>query len=224
MKNLFMMLSVLTLLGCKAFDPTASANPEGPVGAKVIPATDPTTANAVIPLTNPLEVSDGEVSRRANGNGPLWTIRSEQGAARSQDYSAKTPSRTAKPQGPFTVRYVLERWALDDHRLIVEVQSNQAISNWRIDLPQVIEKQERATRIAKPNAAERGAPEARTFSFGALPKANRLLLTVSAVVSGITASKTVSIPLRSSSNPSAKTCNQVLADCVVVLPATISEQ
>ena len=218
MKNLFVMLSVLALLGCKAFDPTASANPEGPVGAKVIPATDPTTANAVIPLTNPLEVSDGEVSRRANGNGPLWTIRSEQSAARSQDYSAKTQSRTAKPQGPFTVRYVLERWALDDHRLVVEVQSNQAISNWQVDLPQVIEKQERATRRAKPNPAERGAPEARTFSFGALPEANRLLLTVSAVVSGITASKTVSIPLRSSSNPSAKTCDRAEIDCVVALP------
>ena len=218
MKNLFMMLSVLTLLGCKAFDPTASANPEGPVGAKVIPATDPTTANAVIPLTNPLEVSDGEVSRRANGNGPLWTIRSEQSAARSQDYSAKTQSRTAKPQGPFTVRYVLERWALDDHRLVVEVQSNQAISNWRIDLPQVIEKQERTTRIAKPNVAERGAPEARTFSFGALPDANRLLLTVTAKVSGVTASKTVVIPLKSSGKPTSKTCGQARNDCVVVLP------
>jgi hypothetical protein len=213
-----MMLSVLTLLGCKAFDPTASANPEGPSGAKVISATDPTTANAVIPLTNPLGVSDGEVSRRANGNGPLWTIRSEQSAARLQDYSAKTQSRTAKPQGPFTVRYVLERWALDDHRLVVEVQSNQAISNWRIDLPQVIEKQERTTRIAKPNVAERGAPEARTFSFGALPDANRLLLTVTAKVSGVTASKTVVIPLKSSGKPTSKTCGQARNDCVVVLP------
>ena len=218
MKNLFMMLSVLTLLGCKAFDPTASANPEGPSGAKVISATDPKTANAVIPLTNPLGVSDGEVSRRANGNGPLWTIRSEQSAARSQDHSAKTQSRTAKPQGPFTVRYVLERWALDDHRLVVEVQSNQAISNWRIDLPQVIEKQERTTRIAKPNVAERGAPEARTFSFGALPDASRLLLTVTAKVSGVTASKTVVIPLKSSGKPTSKTCGQARNDCVVVLP------
>ena len=137
MKNLLMMLSVLTLLGCKAFDPTVSANPEGPVGAEVIPATVTTTANATTPLTNPLEVSDGEVSRRANGNGPLWTIRSEQIAARSQDHGVKTQSRTAKPQGPFTVRYVLERWALDDHRLVVEVQSNQSISDWQVDLPQV---------------------------------------------------------------------------------------
>ena len=49
MKNLLMMLSVLTLLGCKAFDPTVSANPEGPVGAEVIPATVTTTANALLP-------------------------------------------------------------------------------------------------------------------------------------------------------------------------------
>ena len=202
MKNLLMMLSVLTLLGCKAFDPTVSANPEGPVGAEVIPATVTTTANATTPLTN-----------------PLWRIRSEQSAARSQDYSAKIQSRTAKPQGPFTVRYVLESWALDDHRLVVEVQSNQSISDWQVDLPQVIEKQERATRLAKPNIAERGAPEVRTFSFGALPKANRLVFTVSVVVSGITASKTVSIPLRSSANPSAKACDRTEVDCVRLLPA-----
>ena len=219
MKNLLMMLSVLTLLGCKAFDPTVSANPESPVGAEVIPATVTTTANATTPLTNPPEVSDGEVSRRANGNGPLWTIRSEQSAARSQDHGAKTQLRSAKPQGPFTVRYVLERWALDDHRLVVELQSNQSISDWQVDLPQVVEKQERATRLAKPNIAERGAPEARTFSFGALPEANRLVFTVSAVVSGITASKTVSILLRSSANPSAKACDRTEVDCVRLLPA-----
>ena len=224
MKNLLMMLSVLTLLGCKAFDPTARADLGAPAAAKAIPSSDATTSNEVIALTNPLDVSGGEVERGANGNGPLWTIRSEQSAARSQDHAVKTQSRTAKPQGPFTVRYVLERWALDDHRLVVEVQSNQAISNWRIDLPQVIEKQERATRRAKPNAAERGAPEVRTFSFGALPNTNRLLLTVTAKVSDITASKTVSIPLRSSANPSAKTCDRAEIDCVVVLPATLSRQ
>ena len=53
MKNLLMMLSVLTLLGCKAFDPTVSANPEGPVGAEVIPATVTTTANAYYPVDQP---------------------------------------------------------------------------------------------------------------------------------------------------------------------------
>jgi hypothetical protein len=224
MKNLLMMLSVLTLLGCKAFDPTASADLGAPAAAKAIPSSDATTSNEVIALTNPLDVSGGEVGRGANGNGPLWTIRSEQIAARSQDHSVKTQSRAAKPQGPFTVRYVLERWALDDHRLVVEVQSNQSISDWQVDLPQVIEKQERATRLAKPNIAERGAPEVRTFSFGALPNTNRLLLTVTAKVSDITASKTVSIPLRSSSNPSAKTCDRAEIDCVVVLPATLSRQ
>ena len=219
MKNLLMMLSVLTLLGCKAFDPTARADLGAPATAKAIPSSDATTSNEVIALTNPLDVSGGEVERGANGNGPLWTIRSEQSAARSQDHSVKTQSRTAKPQGPFTVRYVLERWALDEHRLVVEVQSNQSISDWQVDLPQVIEKQERATRLAKPNIAERGAPEVRTFSFGALPKANRLVFTVSAVVSGITASKTVSIPLRSSANPSAKACDRTEVDCVRLLPA-----
>ena len=224
MKNLLMMLSVLTLLGCKAFDPTARADLGAPAAAKAIPSSDATTSNEVIALTNPLDVSGGEVGRGANGNGPLWTIRSEQSAARSQDHSVKTQSRTAKPQGPFTVRYVLERWALDDHRLVVEVQSNQSISDWQVDLPQVIEKQERATRLAKPNIAERGAPEVRTFSFGALPNTNRLLLTVTAKVSDITASKTVSIPLRSSANPSAKTCDRAEIDCVVVLPATLSRQ
>ena len=219
MKNLLMMLSVLTLLGCKAFDPTARADLGAPATAKAIPSSDATTSNEVIALTNPLDVSGGEVERGANGNGPLWTIRSEQSAARSQDHAVKTQSRTAKPQGPFTVRYVLERWALDDHRLVVEVQSNQSISDWQVDLPQVSEKQERAMRLAKPNAAERSPPEARTFSFGALPKANSLVVTVSAVVSGITASKTVSIPLRSSANPSAKACDWTEVDCVRLLPA-----
>ena len=225
MKNLLMMLSVLTLLGCKAFDPTVSANPEGPVGAEVIPATVTTTANATTPLTNPLEVSDGEVSRRANGNGPLWTIRSEQIAARSQDHGVKTQSRTAKPQGPFTVRYVLERWALDDHRLVVELQSNQSISDWRVDLPQVVEKQEVLTQLTKPKTAQQDAPAVRTFRFGALPASDRLLITVSAEVYGGSVSKTLSVPLRSGQKRSVKTCDrlQVLTDCVVVLPVTISK-
>ena len=221
MKNLLIMLSVLTLLGCQAFDPTVSANPEGPVGAAVIPATDSTTANATTPLTNPLEVSDGEVSRRANGNGPLWTIRSEQSAARSQDHSAKTQSRTAKPQGPFTVRYVLERWALDDHRLVVELQSNQVISDWWLDLPQISEKPETAQFAEKRNATEQGAAESRTFRLGTLPRANRLLLTVRALVSGVTTSKTVVIPLRSRLNQGVRTCDEARTDCVVALPGTL---
>jgi hypothetical protein len=221
MKNLLMMLSVLALLGCKALDSTVSANPEGPVGAEVIPATDTITSKATTRLNNPLAVNDGEVSRRANGNGPLWTIRSEQIAARSQDHSVKTQSRTAKPQGPFTVRYVLESWALDDHRLVVEVRSNQSISDWQVDLPQVVEKQKRPTRLAKPNAAERGAPEARTFGFAVLPETNRLLFTVTAKVSGVTSSKTLSIPLRPSANPLAKACDRTETDCVRLLPAKI---
>ena len=221
MKNLLMMLSVLTLLGCKAFDPTESANPEGPVGAEVLPATITTTANATTSLTNPLEIGEGEVSRRANRNGPLWTIRSEQRAAPSKDAPEKFQKKTGKPQGPFTIRYVLESWALDDHRLVVEVQSNQAISNWQVDLTQVVEKQERSTQPAKPNAVERGAIETRTFSFGALPASDRLIFTVSAVVSGITGSKTVVIPLKSTANPPSKTCGQARKDCVIVLPGRI---
>ena len=61
MKNLLMMLSVLTLLGCKAFDPTASADLGAPAAAKAIPSSDATTSNEVIALTNPLDVSGGEV-------------------------------------------------------------------------------------------------------------------------------------------------------------------
>ena len=221
MKNLLMMLSVLALLGCKALDSTVSANPEGPVGAEVIPGTDTTTSKATTPLTNPLAISDGEVSRRANGNGPLWTIRSEQIAARSQDHSVKTQSRTAKPQGPFTVRYVLESWTPDDHRLVVEVQSNQVISDWWLDLPQISEKLETAQFAKKRNATEPGAAESRTFRLGTLPRANRLLLTVRALVSGVTTSKTVVIPLRSRLNQGVRTCDEARTDCVVALPGTL---
>ena len=221
MKNLLMMLSVLTLLGCKAFDPTASADLGAPAAAKAIPSSDATTSNKVIALTNPLDVSGGEVGRGANGNGPLWTIRSEQSAARSQDHSVKTQSRTAKPQGPFTVRYVLERWALDDHRLVVEVQSNQVISDWWLDLPQISEKPETAQFAEKRNATEQGAAELRTFRLGTLPRANRLLLTVRALVSGVTTSKTVVIPLRSRLNQGVRTCDEARTDCVVALPGTL---
>ena len=221
MKNLLMMLSVLTLLGCKAFDPTASADLGAPAAAKAIPSSDATTSNKVIALTNPLDVSGGEVGRGATGNGPLWTIRSEQSAARSQDHSVKTQSRTAKPQGPFTVRYVLERWALDDHRLVVEVQSNQVISDWWLDLPQISEKPETAQFAEKRNATEQGAAESRTFMLGTLPRANRLLLTVRALVSGVTTSKTVVIPLRSRLNQGVRTCDEARTDCVVALPGTL---
>ena len=221
MKNLLMMLSVLTLLGCKAFDPTASADLGAPAAAKAIPSSDATTSNKVIALTNPLDVSGGEVGRGATGNGPLWTIRSEQSAARSQDHSVKTQSRTAKPQGPFTVRYVLERWALDDHRLVVEVQSNQVISDWWLDLPQISEKPETAQFAEKRNATEQGAAELRTFRLGTLPRANRLLLTVRALVSGVTTSKTVVIPLRSRLNQGVRTCDEARTDCVVALPGTL---
>ena len=221
MKNLLMMLSVLTLLGCKAFDPTASADLGAPAAAKAIPSSDATTSNELIALTNPLDVSGGEVGRGANGNGPLWTIRSEQSAARSQDHGVKTQSRTAKPQGPFTVRYVLERWALDDHRLVVEVQSNQVISDWWLDLPQISEKPETAQFAEKRNATEQGAAELRTFRLGTLPRANRLLLTVRALVSGVTTSKTVVIPLRSRLNQGVRTCDEARTDCVVALPGTL---
>ena len=221
MKNLLMMLSVLTLLGCKAFDPTASADLGAPAAAKAIPSSDATTSNELIALTNPLDVSGGEVGRGANGNGPLWTIRSEQIAARSQDHGVKTQSRTAKPQGPFTVRYVLERWALDDHRLVVEVQSNQVISDWWLDLPQISEKPETAQFAEKRNATEQGAAESRTFRLGTLPGANRLLLTVRALVSGVTTSKTVVIPLRSRLNQGVRTCDEARTDCVVALPGTL---
>ena len=221
MKNLLMMLSVLTLLGCKAFDPTARADLGAPATAKAIPSSDTTTSNEVIALTNPLDVSGGEVERGANGNGPLWTIRSEQSAARSQDHAVKTQSRTAKPQGPFTVRYVLERWALDDHRLVVEVQSNQVISDWWLDLPQISEKPETAQFAEKRNATEQGAAESRTFRLGTLPRANRLLLTVRALVSGVTTSKTVVIPLRSRLNQGVRTCDEARTDCVVALPGTL---
>ena len=221
MKNLLMMLSVLTLLGCKAFDPTASADLGAPAAAKAIPSSDATTSNEVIALTNPLDVSGGEVGRGATGNGPLWTIRSEQSAARSQDHGVKTQSRTAKPQGPFTVRYVLERWALDDHRLVVELQSNQSISDWQVDLPQISEKPETAQFAEKRNATEQDAAASRTFRLGTLPRANRLLLTVGALVSGVTTSKTVVISLGSRLNQGVRTCDEVRTDCVVVLPGRL---
>ena len=221
MNNLCIMLLVLTLLGCKTFDPTASANLGAPAAAKATPSSDAITPNVVTALTNPLEVSGDEVAIGANGNGPLWTIRSEQSAARSQDHSVKTQSRTAKPQGPFTVRYVLERWTPDDHRLVVEVQSNQVIIDWWLDLPQISEKLETAQFAKKRNATEQGAAASRTFRLGRLPRANRLLLTVRALVSGVTTSKTVVIPLRSRLNQGVRTCDEARTDCVVALPGTL---
>jgi len=108
---------------------------------------------------------------------------------------------------------------------VIEVQSNREISDWQVDLPQLVEKQELLTRPAKPKAAEQGVPVVRTFRFGALPVSDRLLLTVNAKISGTAVSKTVSIPIRSrikSARPS-KSCSdaQISGECVVVLPVTI---
>ena len=228
MKNLFVMLSVLALLGCSAVNNSVSADPEIVTATKVIPSNDSTTPKTDKPPRPAMVKTEGERDLGADGDdsgsGPLWTIRSEQSTQRLQDRDAKATSRTSKPQGPFSVRYVLEAWAVDDHRLVVEVRSNQPIGDWRVDLPQVIEKQEISKALLKPYAAERGAPQSKTLRFDALPEANRLLLTVSAEISGVTSSKTISVPLRSRSNRVVKTCDKTLTECIVVLPATISVQ
>lgn len=221
MKTPIMMLTLLALLGCAIKDDlpalSAQAETEGRDSKIRAPRTSDKTAEQASQVREDVAQSIVETT------GPLWTIRSEHSVAPSKDASEKFRKKTGKPQGPLAVRYVLESWALDDHRLVIEVQSNREISDWQVDLPQLVEKQELLTRPAKPKAAEQGVPVVRTFRFGALPVSDRLLLTVNAKISGTAVSKTVSVPLRSEQKPSIKTCDtaQVLTNCVVVLPGTM---
>ena len=223
MKTPIMMLAFLALLGCAIKDDlpalSAQAETEGRDSKIRTPRTSDKTAEQASQVREDVAQSIVETT------GPLWTIRSEHSVAPSKDAPEKFRKKTGKPQGPLTVRYVLESWALDDHRLVIEVQSNREISDWQVDLPQLFEKQELLTRPAKPKAAEQGVPVVRTFRFGALPVSDRLLLTVNAKISGTAVSKTVSIPIRSRirSARSSKSCSdaQISGECVVVLPATI---
>ena len=132
MKTLFIILAVMTLLGCATNDASTAVAVETETEALAEKITNPRTADK--PSKQALEASEGDAQPRVENAGPRWTIRSDQLVAQSQDSRDKSRVRTSKPQGPFTVRYVLEQWALDDHRLVVEVQSNHAISGDFIDI------------------------------------------------------------------------------------------
>ena len=216
MKTLFIILALMTQLGCATKDASTAVAVETETEGLAEKIKSPRTVDK--PSKHALEASEGDAQPRVESAGPRWTIRSDQLVAQAQDSRDKSRVRTSKPQGPFTVRYVLEQWALDDHRLVVEVQSNHAISDWQIDLPQLVKGRELLTRLGKPKEAKQGVPAVRTYGFGALPEVKRLLLTVSAAISGVTTSKTVVIPLKSTGNPPSKTCDQARDSCVVVLP------
>jgi hypothetical protein len=216
MKTLFIMLALMTLLGCAIKEDSTPVAVEAEAEGLAEKITSPRTAdNPSKPLS---EASEDDAQAGVESTGPLWTIRSEQLVAQSQDPRDKSRTRTNKPQGPFTVRYVLESWALDDHRLMVEVQSNQAISDWQVDFPQLVKGQERLPRLGKPKEAKQGVPAVRTFRFDTLPAVNRLLLTVKAAISGVTTSKTIAVPLMAA-DVVPKVCAETEKDCVRLLPA-----
>ena len=216
MKTLIIMLALMTLLGCAIKDSSTAVAVEAEAEGIVERATRPRPVDK--PSNQSSESREDDAQPKLESTGPLWVIRSDQLVAQAQDSRDNSRARTIKPQGPFTVRYVFEQWALDDYRLVVEVQSNQAISDWQIDLPQLVKGQEGLTRLGKPKEAKQGVPAVRTFRFDSLPAVNRLLLTVKAAISGVTTSKTVAIPLKSTGNPPPKTCDKARSGCVVVLP------
>jgi hypothetical protein len=225
MKTLFIMLALMTLLGCAVKDASTAVAIETETEGLDAKITSPRTADKTSKQVT--KASADDVQPSVESIGPLWTIRSEPSIAQIKDAPEKFRKKTGKPQGPFSVRYVLESWSLDDHRLVIEVQSNQSISNWHVNLPQVIEKQEIVMRLRKPETAQQAVPAVRTFLFGALPASDRLILTVNAEVSGVIASKTVSVPIRFGSIParSGRSCGEAQSDfeCLFVLPGTISK-
>jgi hypothetical protein len=220
MNKPIMMLMVLIVLGCAVVDDPVLEN---------VAAERKTSV-----LMNPSMVAEGnasnttiEISRRddrqgADSNGPLWSLSSAQMARQSKEQGAKTQSRTSKPQGPFSVDYVLEGWAEDDHRLMVRLQSGQPITDWWVDLPQILNATP-AIINAKAVSDDAKIPSTKLFQFGALPDASRLIFTVNTETRLGRASKTFSIQLRDEKLRLTETCAATESDCVRLLPGVLSK-
>lgn len=126
-----------------------------------------------------------------------------------------------KPSGPFSVHYTLEGWAEDDHRLVLTLQSNRAIDEWSISLPQLRKSTDALiVESAKPQSS--GPNEHRKrFDLGALPSMDRLLVTVQAKILGQTASKTIAIPLRRLAEKKVRICDKAVKDCFFTIPGRV---
>lgn len=144
---------------------------------------------------------------------PQWIVSSEDSKASAGD---KSGIPIGKPSGPFSVQYTLEGWAEDDHRLIITLKSNRLVDEWAVSLPQ-LEKSanSRISESAKTQNAELNV-QRKMFELGELPSLDRLLVTVSVVVLGQTASKTIAIPLRQAEERRIRTCEAAAKDCFYV--------
>jgi hypothetical protein len=218
MNKPIMMLTLLIVLGCAVVDDPMSVGVAAERKAGVL--MNPSMVAEGNASTSTIELNRRDDRHGADSNGPLWSVSSAQMAGQSKEQGAKTHSRNSKPQGPFSVEYVLEGWAEDDHRLMVRLQSSQGIIDWRVDLPQVLNAAPAIIK-AKPLSGDTQPSTTKLFQFGALPDTSRLIFTVSTKTRSGPASKTFSIQLRDLEPPSSKTCTPTESDCVRLLPGVL---
>ena len=128
-----------------------------------------------------------------------------------------------KPQGPLRVQYLLEQWAQDDYRLIVEVESQMPLSDWSIAI-EAMNQQSRypikalELTLAKSDSDSRAFRDRRYYQLGSLAGVDRLLVTAKAELLGRAVSKTVSARIKENSI-APRICKDSEGVCTKVLPA-----
>jgi len=174
-------------------------------------------------------ISSSGASSERNIAKPLWVSGTLSGPSTDAviDGSLKVKpdkSRPAvgKPQGPLRVDYLLENWAEDDFRLIVEVGASVVIDIWQVDVvlegdqSQRVKLSELAVSKPSPNPSE--YLDRRYFQLGSLAGGTRLRVSVQGSLAGRAVSKTVAVRL-TESRESPKVCAKADRDCVRLLPA-----
>ena len=166
---------------------------------------------------------------------PLWTMGSlndpvanhpqPQGRAKNplvEQEKIVSPG-IGKPQGPLRVQYLLEQWAQDDYRLIVEVESQMPLSAWSIAI-EALDQQSRfpikarELALAKSDSGSRAFQDRRYYQLGSLAGVDRLLVTAETELLGRAVSKTVSVRLKERSI-APRICKDNEGVCTKVLPA-----
>ena len=219
MNKPIMMLMLLIVLGCAAVDDPMSVGVAAERKAGV--SKNSAITEEYKPSSKAMEVGRRDYQQDGDDNHPMWIISSEQHTAQTKELGTKARSRKSKPQGPFSIRYVLEGWAFDDHRLLVEIQSSRAIDDWRIDLGKIPGLREIESKRLKSEVGLNQWSERKMLRFGSLPEMDRLLITVSVDAHNQTASKTVTVPLRESKVKTLSSCLSDEAECIIVTPGRI---
>ena len=214
MKEIVAMVSILLTLGCIEQNVPGDSNR----------LTSEDNDGLIVPV---LAGRDGQNTAMTSAGGfnsgkdPLWRITS---AANTGLAAAKTVTnhRHAKPQGPFSVHYVLENWAPDDYRLVVELQTRRQMQNWRVEMPSVTNFQEVTNRVYTPESNSRPLRGTKVFKFRGLPDSSNLIFTVKLKLPTGYVTKTYSIEIKAKVVQETPVCSRRSSECVQILPGVIS--